>query len=185
MNTVTSSCPTCESVYCECCTCVSPFRRFVHDPPVRRANCANERNSLLPHARLYPTAHRGSQVPVRSQFVDRNGIQPRVRQQAVTFVSTVARRTGMIVREAAGRRDTCAALKARRTHKSDRKMLQNSRTATRSINILALVSYIRVLISRTCNHLSFPIGTPRCHRSLPWALHVPSDHHGAAELPIC
>ena len=64
--------------------------------------------------RLLRTARRGSQVPVRSQFVDRNGIQPRVRQQAVTFVSTVARRTGMIVREAAGRRDTCAALKARR-----------------------------------------------------------------------
>ena len=65
-------------------------------------------------SRLLRTARRGSQVPVRSQFVDRNGIQPRVRQQAVTFVSTVARRTGMIVREAAGRRDTCAALKARR-----------------------------------------------------------------------
>ena len=69
-------------------------------------------------SRLLRTARRGSQVPVRSQFVDRNGIQPRVRQQAVTFVSTVARRTGMIVREAAGRRDTCAALKARRQFRS-------------------------------------------------------------------
>ena len=124
-----------------------------------------------------------SQVPVRSQFVDRNGIQPRVRQQAVTFVSTVARRTGMIVREGAGRRDTCAALKAQRTHKSDRKMLQNSRTATRSIKVNALVSYIQVLILRTCDHLSFHIGTPRYHKSLPWALHLPRAAHAAAKLP--
>ena len=129
------------------------------------------------------TAHRGSQVPIRSQFVDKNGIQPRVRQQAVTFVSTVAPRTGMIVREAAGQRDTCAALKARRTHKSERKMLQNSRIATRSINVNALVSYIQVLILRTCDHLSFLIGTPRSHRSLPWALHLPRAAHAAAKLP--
>ena len=129
------------------------------------------------------SAHRGSQIPVRSQFVDRNGIQPRVRQQAVTFVSTVARRTGMIVRKAAGRRDTCATLKAQRTHKSDRKMLQNSRTATRSIKVNALVSYIQVLILRTCDHLSFHTGTPRSHRSLPWALHLPRAAHAAAKLP--
>ena len=134
-------------------------------------------------SRLLRTARCGSQVPVRSQFVDRNGIQPRVRQQAVTFVSTVARRTGMIVCKAAGRRDMCVALKARRTHKSDRKMLQNSRTATRSIKVNALVSYIQVLILRTCDHLSFHIGTPRSHRSLPWALHLPRAAHAAAKLP--
>ena len=104
-------------------------------------------------------------------------------REAATFVSTIARRTGMIVREAAGRRDTCAALKAQRTHKSDRKMLENSRTATRSINVNALVSYIQVLILRTCDHLSFHIGTPRSHRSLPWALHLPRAAHAAAKLP--
>ena len=134
-------------------------------------------------SRLLRTARRGSQVPVRFLFVDGIGIQPRVRQQAVTFVSTVARRTGMIVREGAGRRDTCTALKAQRTHKSDRKMLQNSRTATRSIKVNALVSYIQVLISRTCDHLSFHTGTPRSHRSLPWALHLPRAAHAAAKLP--
>ena len=37
--------------------------------------------------RWHCSAHRGSQIPVHSQFVDKNGIQPRVRQQAVTFIS--------------------------------------------------------------------------------------------------
>ena len=98
------------------------------------------------------TAHCRSQVPVHSQFLDRNEIQPRVRQQAVMFISTVARRIGMIVCKAAGRRDTCTALKARRTHKSERKMLQNSRTATRSILNVSFVLYIQMGISRTQDH---------------------------------
>ena len=40
-----------------------------------------------------------------------SGLQPSIRQQAVTIVSTGARQTGKIVCEAAGRRDTHAALK--------------------------------------------------------------------------
>ena len=57
------------------------------------------------------TTHHGSQVPVRSLFVDRNGIQPRVRQQAVTFVSAVCLMNRRIVIEATGWRDTRTALK--------------------------------------------------------------------------
>ena len=55
----------------------------------------------------------------------------------------------------------CAALKARRTHKSDRKMLQNSRTATRSILNVSSVLYIQMGISRTQDHWSFLNGTPQ------------------------
>ena len=129
------------------------------------------------------TARRGSQVPVRFLFVDGIEIQPRVRQQAVTFVNTCARRTG---RSYAKRRDeeTLTQLSRHGDNSPVRQeVLQRSRAATRSINILALVSYIRVLISRTCNHLSFPKGTPRSHRSLPWALHLPRAAHAAAKLP--
>ena len=129
------------------------------------------------------TARRGSQVPVRFLFVDGIEMQPRVRQQAVTFVNTCARRTG---RSYAKRRDgeTLTQLSRHGDNSPVRQeVLQRSRAATRSINILALVSYIRVLISRTCNHLSFPIGTPRSHRSLPWALHLPRAAHAAAKLP--
>ena len=120
-------------------------------------------------------AHRGSQVPVRLLLVDGHGKQPRVRQQAATVVRAFTRRTG---RSLAKRRDGETHVQLSRhggIHRVRQEVLQNSCTTTRSINILALVSYIRVLISRTCNHLSFPKGTPRCHRSLPWALHVPSD----------
>ena len=127
-------------------------------------------------------AHCGSQVSVRLLLVDRHGNQPRVRQQAATVVRTFTRRTG---RPLAKRRDGETHVQLSRhggIHRVRQEVLQNSRTATRSINILALVSYIRVLISRTCNHLSFPKETPRCYRSLPWALHVPSDHHAAAKL---
>ena len=127
-------------------------------------------------------AHRGSQVPGRLMLVDRHGTQPRVRQQAATVVSAVTRRTG---RSYAKRRDGETRMQHSRhgeTHKSDRKWLQYSRTATRSIKVNALVSYIQVLISRTCDHLSFPIGTPRSHRSLPWALHLPRAAHAAAKL---
>ena len=42
--------------------------------------------------------------------------------------------------------------------------------------------YTSTLISRTCDLLSFLIGTLRRHRSLPWALHVPSDHYATAKL---
>ena len=134
-------------------------------------------------SRLLRTARRGSQVPVRFLFVDGIEIQPRVRQQAVTFVNTCARRTG---RSYAKRRDgeTLTQLSRHGDNSPVRQeVLQRSRAATRSINILALVSYIRVLISRTCNHLSFPKGTPRSHRSLPWALHLPRAAHAAAKLP--
>ena len=41
--------------------------------------------------------------------------------------------------------------------------------------------YTSTLISRTCDLLSFLIGTLRRHRSLPWALHMPSNHHTAAK----
>ena len=41
--------------------------------------------------------------------------------------------------------------------------------------------YTNTLISRTCDLLSFLIGTLRRHRLLPWALHVPSDHYAAAK----
>ena len=127
-----------------------------------------------------------SQVPIRLLLVIRHGIQPRVRQQAATFVSAVYSTNRTIVREAAGtEKHACSTQDTEEFTETDRKWLQFSRTATRSINILALVSYIRVLISRTCNHLSFPIGTPRCHRSLPWALHVPSDDHAAEKLSLC
>ena len=44
-------------------------------------------------------------------------LQPRVRQQAVTIISTGARRTGKIVCEAAGWRDTHTALKHGQTYK--------------------------------------------------------------------
>ena len=110
-------------------------------------------------------------------------IQPRVRQQAVTFVNTCARRTG---RSYAKRRDgeTLTQLSRHGDNSPVRQeVLQRSRAATRSINILALVSYIQVLILRTCDHLSFHIGTPRSHRSLPWALHLPRAAHAAAKLP--
>ena len=72
-------------------------------------------------SRLLRTARRGSQVPIRFLFVDGIGIQPRVRQQAVTFVNTCARRTG---RSYAKRRDgeTLTQLsKHGDNHKSDRK----------------------------------------------------------------
>ena len=122
-----------------------------------------------------------SQVPVRLLLVVRHGIQPRVRQQDATVVSVVYSMNRTIVREAAGtERHACSTQDTEEFTRSDRKWLQLSRTATRSINILALVSYIQVLISRTYNHLSFPIGTPRCHRSLPWTLHVPNDHRAVA-----
>ena len=39
-------------------------------------------------------AHRGYQVPVRLLLVDRLRIQPCIRQQAVTVVNAVTRRTG-------------------------------------------------------------------------------------------
>ena len=136
-------------------------------------------------SRLLRTARRGSQVPVRLLLVDGHGKQPRVRQQAATVVRAFTRQTG---RSLAKRRDGETHVQLSRhggIHRVRQEVLQNSRAATRSINILALVSYIRVLISRTCNHLSFPKGTPRCHRSLPWALHVPSDHHAAAKLSLC
>ena len=147
---------------------------------IRTAWRWNQKTAL---PRLLRTARRGSQVPVRFLFVDGIEIQPRVRQQAVTFVNTCARRTG---RSYAKRRDgeTLTQLSRHGDNSPVRQeVLQRSRAATRSINILALVSYIRVLISRTCNHLSFPIGTPRSHRSLPWALHLPRAAHAAAKLP--
>ena len=123
-----------------------------------------------------------SQVPVRLLLVDGHGKQPRVRQQAATVVRAITRQTG---RSLAKWQDGETRVQLSRhggIHRVRQEVLQNSHTTTRSINILALVSYIRVLISRTCNHLSFPIGTPRCHRSLPWALHVPSDHRATALL---
>ena len=134
-------------------------------------------------SRLLQTARCGSQVPVRILLVVRRGIQPRVRQQAVTVVDAVTRRTERSKGEAAGRRDTHAALKIRRQSQVRQEVLQRSRAATRSINVSALVSYIQVLILRTCDHLNFHIGTPRSHRSLPWALHLPRAAHAAAKLP--
>ena len=107
-------------------------------------------------SRLLRTARRGSQVPVRLLLVDGHGKQPRVRQQAATVVRAVTRRTG---RSLAKRRDRETRVQLSRhggIHRVRQEELQNSRAVTRSINILALVSYIRVLISRTCNHLSFP-----------------------------
>ena len=89
------------------------------------------------------------------------GLQPRMRQQAVTVVSTGARQTGMIVRKAVGQRDTRPALKHRQTHKSDRKSLQCPRTATRSIPNVSPVLYIQVGISWTQDHWSFLNGTPQ------------------------
>ena len=134
-------------------------------------------------SRLLQTARRGFQIPVRILLVVRHGIQPRVRQQAVTVVDAVTRRTERSKGEAAGRRDTHAALKMRRQSQVRQEVLQHSRAATRSIKVNALVSYIQVLILRTCDHLSFHIGTPRSHRSLPWALHLPRAAHAAAKLP--
>ena len=72
-------------------------------------------------SRLLRTARRGSQVPVRFLFVDGIGIQPRVRQQAVTFVNTCTRRTG---RSYAKRRDGETLTQLSRhgdNHQSDRK----------------------------------------------------------------
>ena len=63
-------------------------------------------------------AHRGSQVPVRLLLVDGHGKQPRVRQQAATVVRTFTRRTGRSLAKRRGRRDTRAALKARRNSQS-------------------------------------------------------------------
>ena len=134
-------------------------------------------------SRLLRTARRGSQIPVRILLVVRRGIQPRVRQQAVTVVDAVTRQTEQSKGKAAGRRDTHAALKMRRQSQVRQEVLQYSRAATRSIKVNALVSYIQVLILRTCDHLSFHIGTPRSHRSLPWALHLPRAAHAAAKLP--
>ena len=92
-----------------------------------------------------------SQVPIRLLLVDRHGIQPHIGQQAATVVSAVARRTG---RSYAKRRDRETRVQLSRhgeTHKSDMKVLQCSRTTTRRIKVNALVSYIQVLISRTCD----------------------------------
>ena len=132
---------------------------------------------------LLRTARHGSQVPVRMLLVVRHGIQPRVRQQAVMVVDAVTRQTGRSKSEAAGRRDTHAALKTRRQSQVRQEVLRRSRAAARSIKVNALVSYIQVLILRTCDHLSFDIGAPRSHRSLPWALHLPRAAHAAAKLP--
>ena len=150
-------------------------------------NLAAAEQGVAPAAvwRWLRVAHHGSQVPVRLLLVDRHGIQPSIRQRVAMVVSAVTRQTG---RSYAKRRDEETRVQLSRhgeTHKSDRKVLQCSCAATKSINVNALVSYIQVLISRTCDHLSFLIGTPRSHRSLPWALHLPSDHHAAPKLPIC
>ena len=52
-----TSCLTCELSPClECCARVSPSRRFANDHSCSSSNRANERNSLLPHARLYPVS---------------------------------------------------------------------------------------------------------------------------------
>ena len=59
-----------------------------------------------------------SQVPVHLLLVVRHRIQPRMRQWAATFVSAVYLTNRTIVREAAGRRDTRAALKTRRNSQS-------------------------------------------------------------------
>ena len=130
--------------------------------------------------RLLRTAHRGSQVPIPSLFVDRIGMQPRVRQQAITIVSTIARRTGRLYAKRQDRETHVQHSNTDKLTKSDRKSLQCLRIVTRSINDSALVSHIQVLISRTCDHPSFPVGTLRCHRSLPWALRLPSDHRATA-----
>ena len=89
------------------------------------------------------------------------GLQPRMRQQAVTVVSPSARQIGLIVRKAVGWRDTRAALKHRQTHKSDRKSLQYSHTATRSILNVSPVLYIQVGILQTQDPWSFLNGTPQ------------------------
>ena len=110
---------------------------------------------------LLRTARRGSQVPVRMLLVVRHGIQPRVRQQAVTVVDAVTRRTGRSKSEAVGWRDTHAALKTRRQSQVRQKVLQRSRAATRSIHITTPVLYVQVGISRTQDHWSFLNGTPQ------------------------
>ena len=75
-------------------------------------------------------AHITPRVPGSRSFAAcrQKGIQPRVRQQAVTFVSAVCSTNRRIVCEAAGRRDTRAALKIDRL---------TSRTGSRySIHVL-------------------------------------------------
>ena len=153
------------------------------NPLSRPLSRPSQKGSETSLSRLLRTARRGSQTPVRILLVVRRGIQPRVRQQAVTVVDAVTRQTERSKGEAAGQRDTHAALKMRRQSPVRQEVLQHSRAATRSIRVNALVSYIQVLILRTCDHLSFHIGTPRSHRSLPWALHLPRAAHAAAKLP--
>ena len=100
-------------------------------------------------SRLLRTARRGSQVPVRFLFVDGIEIQPRVRQQAVTFVNTCARRTG---RSYAKRRDgeTLTQLSRHGDNSPVRQeVLQRSRAATRSIHVQSPILFIGVNLADT------------------------------------
>ena len=104
----------------------------------------------------------GPRFPFVRCLSTESGLQPRVRQQAVTIVSTGARRTGMIVCEAAGRRDTRAAIKQGKAQQSQTgRCYSVLRTATRSILILSPVLYIQVGILRTQDYWSFLNGTPQ------------------------
>ena len=109
----------------------------------------SEQRRKVIRMRLLRTARRGSQVPVRMLLVVRHGIQPRVRQQAVTVVDTVTRRTGRSKSEAAGRRGTHAALKTRGQSRVRQEVLQRSRAATRSIHVQSPILFIGVNLADT------------------------------------
>ena len=78
-------------------------------------------------------AHCGSQLPIRPLFVDRIRIQPCITQQAVTIVSTVARQTGRSYAKQWERETRVQHSDTDHSTMSDRKSLQCSHTATRSI----------------------------------------------------
>ena len=72
-----------------------------------------------------------------------------MRQQAVTVVDAVTRRTGRSKSKTAGRRDTHAALKTRRESQVRQEVLQHSRAATRSIHVQSPILFIGVNLADT------------------------------------
>ena len=107
-------------------------------------------------------------------------VQSRVRQR-IAYKRSLGSDSadGSIVGKAAERSVICSA--------SDRWTHSNSQEGSYSVQQTVTKEHHT---SVTCSlytgadlatTVGFPLGTPTVHRSLPWALHVPSVHHAAAK----
>ena len=113
-------------------------------------------------------------------------VQSHVRQRtAYKRSSGSARQTTSIVHEAAERLVNRSTSERRVGHTritSQEVCYSVQRTATKGAPITKHLFLIYRLVSRTCDHASFPPGTLTRHRLLPWALLLPSVHRAAAKL---